>query len=221
MMDGDPRIVAEMVPEDVFLIVVNGFDEEEVGIKLEIVREILNRLDLIEIDTPMLGEGMDFLGPLKMAVGVYNNTGPAYRGAFQWQAGWLKVEECPDAWVRYKKLVEKYWKTSDPKISIRQAITGTAIQGPLPYARCGTLEFDLFWDQGNPEDVKRATTMLRKTTEVLLDSGAITFRNMFGFGEMLIPRLGVYTELLKGIRRTFDPENLMHPDVLPVTDDYV
>jgi hypothetical protein len=27
--------------------------------------------------------------------------------------------------------------------------------------------------------------------------------------------------ILKDARKAFDPANLMHPDVLPVTDDYV
>ncbi len=225
MMGGDPKVVAEMSPEELLLIVVNGFDEEEVQIKMEIIREIANRLELVEIDMAMLGEGLmdpeKATEPTKKSLGLENNMVGAHRGAFQWAAGWLKVSECPAAWEEFKKLIAKYWKTSDPNISIKQAITGTAIQGPLPYARCGTLEFDFWWDQGNPEDVKRAINMFRKTTELLLDFGVITLRNMFGFGELQIPRLGVYTEVLKEVRSSFDPENLMHPDVLPMTDDYV
>ncbi len=224
MMDVDAKNILEMAPEELLLIVVNGFDEEQVEIKMNVVRDILNRLELVEIDPTSFGEGMEAAASTdvtKMALGVENNFVGTYKGAFQWQAGWLKLEDCPKAWEEYKKLIQKYWKTSDPKISMKQSMTGTAIQGPLPYARCGTLEFDYWWDQGNPEEVKRATIMIRKTTELLFDFGGIPIRNMFGLGEMLIPRLGVYTELLKDMRRTFDPENLMHPDVLPVTDDYV
>ena len=44
---------------------------------------------------------------------------------------------------------------------------------------------------------------------------------MFGFGELLMPRLGVYYDLVKKMRKAFDPANLMHPDVIPATDDYV
>jgi hypothetical protein len=100
-------------------------------------------------------------------------------------------------------------------------MTGTDIQGPLPYARMGTVEFDYWWDQGNPESVKRAGVMIRKTTELMFRHGVIPIRNMFGFGELLIPRLGVYSDILKSLRGVFDPANLMHPDVLPATEDYV
>ena len=221
-MDADALEVTDMVPEDFLLLVANGFDEEEVGIKMDIVREILDRLDLVEMDLSLLGEGIaNSTDATKMSVGIANNTVGAYRGAFQWQAAWIKVEDVPEAWERYKKLIRKYWKTSDPEISMKQSMTGTGIQGPLPYSRVGTLEFDFWWDQGNPEDVKRASVMFKKATELLLDMGGIPIRNMFGYGELLIPRLGVYTEILKDMRSTFDPENLMHPDVLPVTDDYV
>lgn len=222
LMDGDALEVTDMVPEDFLLLVANGFDEEEVGIKMDIVREILDRLDIVEMDLSILGEGLaNSTDATKMALGVATNTVGAYRGAFQWQAAWMKVGDLPEAWEQYKKLIRKYWKTSDPKISMKQSMTGTGIQGPLPYARCGTLEFDFWWDQGNPEDVKRASVMFRKSTEMLFDMGGIPIRNSFGYGELLIPRLGVYTEMLKDICGTFDPENLMHPDVLPVTDDYV
>jgi hypothetical protein len=63
--------------------------------------------------------------------------------------------------------------------------------------------------------------MIRKTTELLFRHGVIPIRNMFGFGELLMPRLGVYYDLVKKMRKAFDPANLMHPDVLPATDDYV
>jgi FAD/FMN-containing dehydrogenase len=224
----DPIDAVDMCPEEAIMIVVNGFDEEELEIKKEIVKEIVEREGLFIVDAGMLGteeaaqadtgrtEG------LKMALGVKNNVVGAYKGAFQWQAAWIKIDDIPEVMEKYENLVTKYWRTSDPTVNEKQAkLTGCDIQGPLPYARCGTCEFDYWWDQGNPEEVKRAAVMLRKSTNLLFDYGGIPIRNMFGFGELLIPRLGVYTEMLKDMRSTFDPENLMHPDVLPVTDDFV
>jgi len=159
--------------------------------------------------------------PTKMSVGVKGNFVGSYRGAFQWQAGYVRVEQVPQINEAYKKLVRKYWKTSDAKATIEASLTGTDIQGPLPYARVGTVEFDYWWDQGNPESVKRAAAMIRKTTEMMFRRGILPIRNMFGFGEMLLPRLEVYADILKKVRAAFDPANLMHPDVLPVTEDYV
>jgi hypothetical protein len=158
---------------------------------------------------------------MKASLGVKGNTVGSYRGAFQWQAGYIQVNKVPEINQEYKKLIRKYWKSSDVFTSLEGSLTGTDIQGPLPYARMGTVEFDYWWDQGNPESVKRAAVMIRKTTEMMFRYGVIPIRNMFGFGELLIPRLEVYRDLLKDVRAAFDPANLMHPDVLPVTEDYV
>ena len=62
-------------------------------------------------------------------------------------------------------------------------MTDTDIQGPLPYGRVGSCEFDCWWDQGNPEEVKRATAMIHKTNKLMLKHGGSLFRNMFGAGE--------------------------------------
>jgi FAD/FMN-containing dehydrogenase len=47
---------------------------------------------------------------------------------------------------------------------------------------------------------------------------------MFGAGEYHLPLWGKnseYLTILKDTKKAFDPANLMHPDVLPITDDYV
>jgi len=74
---------------------------------------------------------------------------------------------------------------------------------------------------GNPEEVKRATQMVHKTNKLLLKHGGSLWRNMFGSGEYHLPMWGEYFEILKQLKKAFDPENLMHPDVLPLTDDYI
>ena len=224
LMGTDPLDLVNMVPKHPVMIVITGLDEEEIQIRLELVREILDRNDVLEMNLNMFGPEFSELAttePLKSSVGVKNNTVGAYRGAFQWQAGYIKLEKIPEINQEYKKLIKKYWKTSDVNITLETSLTGTDIQGPLPYARLGTVEFDYWWDQGNPESVKRASIMIRKTTELMFRYGALPIRNMFGFGEILLPQLEVYTDILKQLRRAFDPANLMHPDVLPVTDDYV
>jgi hypothetical protein len=213
-----------MAPRHPLEIIVTGMDEEETKIRSELVREVLARNGVDEMDPAMFGPAMSDMistDPLKKSVGVKNNYVGAFRGAFQWQAGYIRVEKIPEINQEYKKLIKKYWKTSDVKVSMETALTGTDIQGPLPYARLGTVEFDYWWDQGNPESVKRASIMIRKTSELMFKNGIIPIRNMFGFGELLFPRLKVYNDILKRMRQRFDPANLMHPDVLPMTSDYV
>jgi len=224
IMGSNPVDLVPMTPRHPLWMIVGGMDEEEINIRTELVREILARNEVMELDPNMLGpEFADLIDslPMKGSVGVKNNTIGAYRGAFQWQAGYIKVERVPEINQEYKKLARKYWKTSDVKMTLETALTGTDIQGPLPYARLGTVEFDYWWDQGNPESVKRASVMIRKTTELMFNNGILPIRNMFGFGELLVPRLKVYNSILKKVRGVFDPSNLMHPDVLPVTEDYI
>ncbi len=220
----EPHDLLPITPKQPLFLLVTGMDEEETRIRAELTQEVLARNEVMVVDPSMLPPELNQLAstdPLKASLGVENNTVGTHRGAFQWQAGYVSVDTVPILTMAYKKLVKKYWKTSDVKATLESSLTGTVIQGPLPYSRIGTIEFDYFWDQGNPEDVKRASIMLRKTTELLLDHGGIPIRNMFGFGELLMPRLGVYYDLVKRMRRAFDPANLMHPDVLPATDDYV
>ncbi len=223
-LDADPLDLVSIAPKHPLEILITGLDEEEIEIRGELVREILARHEVLEIDPAMFGEAMSEMistDPVKMSVGVKNNFVGAFRGAFQWQAGYVRVDQIPAINEEYKKLVKKYWKTSDVKMTMESALTGTDIQGPLAYARVGTVEFDYWWDQGNPESVKRATVLIRKTTELMFRNGIIPIRNMFGYGELLLPQLDVYADILRNIRGAFDPANLMHPDVLPVTEDYV
>ncbi|MEW6443321.1 MAG: FAD-binding oxidoreductase [bacterium] len=224
VMGGKPQDYIPMTPRHPLFMMVTGMDEEEIRIRADLVREIFSRHEVIELDVSMLPpEFADTFStdPWKMSLGPKNANVGAYRGAFQWQAGYIQVDRVPEINQEYKKLIRKYWKTSDSRMTEETSLTGTDIQGPMPYARMGTIEFDYWWDQGNPESVKRASVMIRKTTELMFRHGVIPIRNMFGFGELLLPRLAVYEDLLKKVRAAFDPANLMHPDVLPATDDYV
>jgi FAD/FMN-containing dehydrogenase len=221
------RGVIGMAPQHPLSTVVSGYDAEELAIKKEIVAEVLQKYGLTVIDPAMFGEEMknaQTTAPTKMSLGIKGNFAATYKGAFQWTACNIRMDKIPEFARRYEELVRKYWKTSDPKISVEHAMTGTDIQGPLPYARAGGIEVDFWWDQGNPEDVKRATTMMHKTQKLMLEFGGALFRNMFGAGEYHLPLWGVVSEywnILKSARKAFDPANLMHPDVLPATEDYI
>lgn len=213
-----------MAPRHPLALMVSGFDVEEIEIKKEILKEILEKHGMFVMDPSMFGQEMAEMmstDPLKMSLGIRDNFAGSYKGAFQWTAAQVKMDLLPEISEEYEKLVKKYWKTSDPTIMVEHAMTDTAVQGPLPYGRCGPCEFDYWWDQGNPEEVKRATTMIHKTNRLLLKFGGSLWRNMFGAGEYHLPLWGKYFEILKKTKAAFDPANLMHPDVLPLTEDYV
>ena len=217
--------VIGMSPQHPLSILVCGYDVEEKEIKKEIVSEILAKHELMVMDPTMFGTEMgDAAGmtdALKRSLGVRDNFVGAYQGAFQWTACFMKLEKIPQYAVEYEALVKKYWKTSDPKISAEHAMTGTDIQGPLPFGRFSGVEIDFWWDQGNPESVKRATVIMHKAHKLMLKHGGFLYRNMFGSGEYHLPLWGEYYDILKKTKQAFDPANLMHPDVLPITDDYV
>lgn len=214
----------KMAPRHPLALMVSGFDAEEIEIKKEILKEILEKHGMFIMDPRMFGEELAEMistDPLKMSLGIRDNFAGSYKGAFQWTAAQVKMDLLPAISREYEKLVKKYWKTSDPTVLVEDAMTDTAVQGPLPYGRCGPCEFDYWWDQGNPEDVKRATKMIHKTNQLLLKFGGSLWRNMFGAGEYHLPLWGKYFEILKKTKAAFDPANLMHPDVLPLTEDYV
>lgn len=217
--------VIGMSPQHPLSILVCGYDLEEKEIKKEIVSEIVAKHDLMVIDPTMFGTEMgDVEGntdATKRSLGVRDNFVGAYQGAFQWTACFMKLEKIPQYAVEYDALVKKYWKTSDPKIATEHAMTGTDIQGPLPFGRFSGVEIDFWWDQGNPESVKRAHVIMHKAHKLMLKHGGFLYRNMFGSGEYHLPLWGEYYDILKKTKQAFDPGNLMHPDVLPLTDDYV
>jgi len=213
-----------MAPRHPLAMIVSAFDVEELQIKKEILAELMEKHGLMILDPSMFGEemaGQMSTAPLKKSLGVADNYAGTYKGAFQWTAAQFKMDILPEIALEYEKLVAKYWKTSDASITVAHAMTDTAVQGPLPFGRAGPCEFDYWWDQGNPEEVKRATQMVHKTNKLLLKFGGPLWRNMFGSGEYHLPMYDEYFTVLKQTKQAFDPENLMHPDVLPLTDDYI
>ncbi len=115
----------------------------------------------------------DSLSPerTRMSLGIKDNYIAVYKGAFQWTAAQLKMDLLPRIAKEYDLSVKKYWKISDPKLTLVHSMTDTAIQGPAPLGRYGPCEFDFWWDQGNPEEVKRATQMVHKANKLMLKHG--------------------------------------------------
>jgi len=56
--------------------------------------------------------------------------------------------------------------------------------------------------------------------EMMMDHGVIFAKNLVGTYELL-PRLGVYYELVCRAKHMMDPLHIMHPDVMPVGQDYL
>ncbi len=69
------------------------------------------------------------------------------------------------------------------------------------------------------EQVKRAILTLRQMGEMMMDHGVMFAKNLVGTYELL-PRLGVYYDLVCRAKAMTDPLHIMHPDVMPVGDGY-
>ena len=55
--------------------------------------------------------------------------------------------------------------------------------------------------------------------EMMMDHGVMFAKNLVGTYELL-PRLGVYYDLVCRAKAMTDPLHIMHPDVMPVGDGY-
>jgi len=221
-----PGAMCEFLPEDPVIVSILGETEEELDIKEEILMDLAAECGLYALDMKGLTEQIFKGAPNPFERKARSQIGKAIgsvlrRGAFQWYSCNVKADPIPEMASKFFRLVEKYWKPTDPKISRHATMSGTDIQGPHPFARNFMFEVDFWWDQANPEDVKRAAVLLRKTGELILEHGAQPWRNMYRHGELHLPRLGTYLDILKQTKREFDPNNLMHPDIEPVTDDYI
>jgi len=221
-MDNAPDL-ADSMAENPVVITLAGWDEEEIRIREEITEASAEKAGMFLVDIESLLAGEDFAMDPENSKKIGPKIGAVmrYKGAFQFMACYVKLDKIPEIVEDFYKLRDKYWKDSDPEVTGKMSLTGSAIQGPLPFGRASTLEYDFWWDPGNPEDVKRAALMIRKASELNAKHGAIPWRNMFGHGEIHLPLLGKYYELLKMTKKALDPDNIMHPDIHPVTDDYV
>lgn len=236
----NPEDLAEMMPEHIVIANAAGDTREEVEIKAEMVEKIAEECGLFKMmaedfDAPPFPPGkrpaMEFgnMTPMpvntarsgRLKIGTEGGKAMSGKGSFQWTACNVKMNKIPEIVKDYDMILDKYWKPTDPKATIKRTFAGTAIQGPYNFARVSTLEYDFFWDPGNPETVKRATKVLEKADKLNISHGAQLWRNMYGHGEYYLPKLGTYYELLKATKKEFDPHNLMHPDLEPLTDDYI
>lgn len=222
--EANPPDLAEFLPPDPVIVIISGHDEEELQVKEEILLSIAKETGMYLIDQKavIFSDEPLFSPRYWKLVGPRVGAAMRYKGSFNWTAGNVKMDLIPEIQRSYSKLLLRYWKSSDPSITEKMALTGTAVQGPYPFARLAPLEFDFWWDQGNPEDMKRASIMLRKVTEMFVKKyRASMFRRMYGLGEIEMPEAETYFDLLKEFKKVVDEKCISHPGVNPVDETYI
>ena len=217
----NPADFMHMIPEHATVLILAGLTEEELQIKEETMLETAEACNLNLANLELLAEMIGVTMHKDMFKKIYQ-AGKVMKpkGSFQWIAGYYKLDRVLELMGDYKGIVSRYWKPSDPSIPYELSMSGTHMQGPLQFGRCTTIEFDFWWDPGNPEEVKRAISTLKQMGEMMMDHGVIFAKNLVGTYELL-PRLGVYYELVCRAKHMMDPLHIMHPDVMPVGQDYL
>jgi hypothetical protein len=83
------------------------------------------------------------------------------------------------------------------------------------------LEFDFYYDQGNPDEVKRASVVYDKLQRMGLKHGTLGVKPGCRTYDLQMPRLGTYFDICRQLKRTMDPNGIMGPDTMPIMDDYL
>ncbi len=222
MAEDDPLDLVDMMPKHPCAIVVQGFTQEELDLKVEIIGEMCSRRGMAFANPDNLGFGaLANVDNLKGALGIDGNYICAYKGAFQFCAFLTKMDQVPRLWKEWKQLSRRYWSLKYERPYEETLMSGFNLQGPMVFGRFTPFEIDWWWNHGDPEDVKKATQIVRKFNEFALKEGGSLFRNNMGAGEIVLPHWGVYYDLLKNTKDMIDPKNIMNPDVLPIGMDYL
>ncbi len=213
----DPEQIAPALPEDSINIIVGAENEEEKEIKEKVLLDLAEEHGFMQLENNMAVD-MPSDSSLSKKIGPTVGGVMRHRGAFQWIAGFTTLDQVPPMIEEFEKIFERYYMESDANKNYKHFLTGSAIQGPYTMGRSGGVEFDFWWDQGHPEDVKKARDTLRKTSEMFLKFGAPTFRLQYGDGGLFLPHCGRYYHLYKELKTLMDPEHLMHPHMQPLSE---
>jgi len=82
---------------------------------------------------------------------------------------------------------------------------------PIEHNRACQLEFNFFYDPGNPMEIERVRSLYRNTAIALLKEGALFTRPYGELAPLIYERAAGYTMVLKRVKKIFDPNNIMNP----------
>ncbi|NVM52467.1 MAG: FAD-binding oxidoreductase [Candidatus Helarchaeota archaeon] len=85
---------------------------------------------------------------------------------------------------------------------------------PIEYGRACHVEYNLFYDETNSEELQRIQEIYREASKVIYDLGGFFSRPYGIWAEMVYTRDNIYTDTTKKTKEVFDPNNIMHPGYL-------
>jgi len=82
---------------------------------------------------------------------------------------------------------------------------------PIEHNRACHLEFNFFYDPANYSEVEKVRSLYREAAQVLLNEGALFTRPYGELAKLVYDRATGYTMVLRRVKKTFDPNNIMNP----------
>ncbi len=223
--DGAETLRAQL-PRQSALVYYGGETAEELEIRREQLDCIVERTGA-GLSPEMMLELLKELVPWKRVFKIIQVTPRVERLSGCFELFWfnIAIDQAPDFAREFMKFARKNFADTDPESSDRPYPyeETTFYLQPLEFGRSGMLEMDAYPNQGEPEGIKRGLAMARDVIPFICESGGHFDRpyggEKSGFGWVQTPMLGTYFDLLKDIKGTLDPLNMMNPGRLGMTAD--
>jgi hypothetical protein len=82
---------------------------------------------------------------------------------------------------------------------------------PIEHNRACHLEFNFFYDPGDPTEIKTVQSLFRDTAVALLNEGALFTRPYGELAPLVYEQAAGYSMTLRRVKKLFDPNNIMNP----------
>jgi len=215
--DGADVLRAQM-PRQNALVYIGGETEEEMEIRRAQLEVVLERTGT-ELAPEMMLELLKELVPWQRVFKIIQVTQRVERMTGCFELFWFNIamDQAPEMARGFTRLAKKNFADTGPSPAGRPfAFEETTFYlQPLEFGRSGMLEMDAYPNQGEPEGIKRGLAMARDAVPFILERGGQFDRPyggvQSGFGWVQTPMLETYYEVLKGLKRTIDPANIMNP----------
>lgn len=218
--------IRSQMPRQNALVYYGGETEEEMEIRREQLDTVCERTGT-QLAPEMMLELLKDLIPWKRVFKIIQVTPRVERLSGCFELFWfnIAIDQAPDMARQFMKLARKNFADTNPESSDRPypSEETTFYLQPLEFGRGGMLEMDAYPNQGEPEGIKRGFAMARDAIPFICEAGGYFDRpyggEQSGFGWVQTPMLGTYFELLKDIKKTLDPSNMMNPGRLGISAD--
>ncbi|MHB8894228.1 MAG: FAD-binding oxidoreductase [Candidatus Geothermincolia bacterium] len=223
--DGAETLRPQM-PRQSALVYYGGETAEELEIRREQLDAIVETTGTA-LSPDMMLELLKELVPWKRVFKIIQVTPRVERLSGCFELFWFNIamNQAPHFARQFMKFARNNFADTNPETSDRPYPyeETTFYLQPLEFGRSGMLEMDAYPNQGEPEGIKRGLAMARDVIPFICQAGGHFDRpyggEKSGFGWVQTPMLGTYFDLLKSIKGTVDPLNMMNPGRLGISAD--